>query len=878
MVSMTFLFSQPKFLQPMAVAGLVSLILSFFPSFLTGETVQPEASSYEASEISKPLYWSDPLTWKTLGTGVPTDGDVVVIPKGIHIILDQDTPHLEGLRIDGVMELDEKDLALTADYILVKGLFQIGTESKPFAHKATITLTTAFNNKEDSIESCGIKVLCTKEGGILNFHGTYSSPAWTRLEDGNTAHIGDTSIRLEEQIEWQVGDEIVIVSTDFDPNQAERRTISAVSEDRHVVHFEEPLVYMHWGEIMDYHGHKVDQRAEIMHLNRSILIQGDASSDQDNFGGHVIIHSKHFKGGHDMAHHDQGMHERASHENMMAEAEWLKNWDAPEYAASPEEMSKLSGVEFTRMGQTGLMGRYPVHFHLVGNAKGAYVKNSSVYDSYQRCYTLHGTFGMLLENNVAYNSVGHCYFLESFVEKDNTLLNNIGAIMNYYPDKRLELIESDSNPSIFWISFPTNNLIGNVAAGTNGIGIWIDLQDTGGSAHNEYAHEPMGEIRDNVVHSSAYGSRKHLDETGDPETQGGIGFMYEGGVGPIHNLNAYKNVFNFWADESSDFELTESTFSDAHSSIWQRRDGSFNSVFVAHTRNIGTPRSLAEKEAGRSLPQFGKSHVNLISAIMGFYSKSFSINNTFIGYTSDDIFERGVASVGGQSFDAPIFFEGSTMINSDPFVPSPGRVRKRRGRPGRNSVVIIDFDGQLTGTGSFQEIRTGPEILTDEGAGCAYHDSKFNQPIYLCGTRSIRFASITSHDVTVDGIPYRRDQLNSLHIPSGRIYEIDGPPNRKYTTREGYKGEYVVLKFTDVHQQPEVSPNTRRDRVEEAKSISEVTAQQKQIAHHLWYYDESKKEFWLRLVTGEKANEFGVANYQDGVKQPFSMHYGVRIR
>ena len=857
---------------------LFSLLFSFctttdhsdHPPFPSDETGKQDAST---------LYWSSPTTWKKLGIDVPKDGDIVTIPKGVHVVLDQDTPHLKGLRIDGTLEFDHRDLSITADYILVKGVFEIGTEGQPYAHNATITLTTAYSNKEDSIESCGIKVICTKEGGILNFHGAYSSPAWTRLADGSTAHVEDTSIRLEEPVAWQVGDEIVIVSTDFNPNQAERRTISAISDDLHVVYFDEPLAYMHWGEIMDYHGHKVDQRAEVMHLNRPILIQGDADSDEDNFGGHVIIHSKHFKGDHDMAHHDKGMHERASHENMMAEAEWLEHWDAPEYATTPEEMSKLSGVEFTRMGQTGLMGRYPVHFHLVGNAKGAFVKNSSVYDSYQRCYTLHGTFGMLLENNVAYNSIGHCYFLESFIEKDNTLLNNIGAIMNYYPDKRLELLESDSNPSIFWISFPTNNLIGNVAAGTHGIGIWIDLQDTGGSAHNEYANEPMGEIRDNVVHSSAYGSRKHLDETGDPETQGGIGFMYEGGVGPIYNLNAYKNVFNFWADESSDFELMESTFSDAHSSIWQRRDGSLNSVFVAHTRNIGTPESQAEIEVGRSLPQFGKSHVNLISAIMGFYSKSYSINNTFIGYKSDDIFERGVASVGGQSFDAPIFFEGSTMIDSDPFVPSPGSIRtKKRRRPSRNSVIIIDFDGQLTGTGNFQEIRTGPEILTDKSAGCAYHDTKFNQPIYLCDSRSLRFTSITSHDVTVEGTSYYRDQLNTLHIPSGRIYEINGPPNRKYTTREGYKGEYVVLKFTDVTQQPDVSPNTRRDRVQQAQSVSEVIAEGKDIAHHLWYYDQANNEFWLRLVTGEKANEFGVANYQDGVKQPFSMHYGVRIR
>ena len=172
-----------------------------------------------------------------------------------------------------------------------------------------------------------------------------------------------------------------------------------------------------------------------------------------------------------------------------------------------------------------------MHFHMVGNAEGAYIENSSVHDSYQRCYTLHGTFGMRLENNVAYNSIGHCYYLESFIERDISLIRNIGAVMNYFPYESQELVESDDIPSIFWISFPTNNLIGNVAAGVHGIGIWIDLRDTGGSAHNEFAHAPMGIIRDNVVHSTVLGSRRGLHDVGDPETQGGAGFMYEGGIG-----------------------------------------------------------------------------------------------------------------------------------------------------------------------------------------------------------------------------------------------------------------------------------------------------------------------------------------------------------
>ena len=217
------------------------------------------------------------------------------------------------------------------------------------------------------------------------------------------------------------------------------------------------------------------------------------------------------------------------------------------------------------------------------------------------------------------------------------------------------------------------------------------------------------------------------------------------------------------------------------------------------------------------------------------------------------------------------------MIDSDAFVPSPAQ-RKRRGRGAKQGVVIIDFDGSLTGTDQFQEVRIGPPILTDEAAGCEYLDTKFDQPIFTCDTRSRRFAGLDGATVTVDGQTYRPSELNTLHLPTNKIYEVDGPPRKKYITREGYLGEYMVLKFTDVREKPEVLPNTRRDRVAEAQSVAEITAADKDCFEHLWYYDAAKQEFWLRLVTGEKAQRFGEKNRQDGVRQPFSMHYGVRIR
>ena len=62
-------------------------------------------------------------------------------------------------------------------------------------------------------------------GGTLNLHGDRKH-TWTKL--AQTAAAGSTSIQVLDAAGWRAGDEIVLASTDFDPRQAERRTISAI--------------------------------------------------------------------------------------------------------------------------------------------------------------------------------------------------------------------------------------------------------------------------------------------------------------------------------------------------------------------------------------------------------------------------------------------------------------------------------------------------------------------------------------------------------------------------------------------------------------------------------------------------------------------------
>src|SRR5690606_39887232 len=92
-----------------------------------------------------------------------------------------------------------------------------------------------------------------------------------------------------------------------------------------------------------------------------------------------------------------------------------------------------SGVELSRPGQHLTLARYPIHWHIVGDAQGQYIRNSAIHDTYSRCVTVHGTDNVRVENNVTFNNVGHCFFLEDGVETGNQFVRNLGIQTKCHP-------------------------------------------------------------------------------------------------------------------------------------------------------------------------------------------------------------------------------------------------------------------------------------------------------------------------------------------------------------------------------------------------------------------------------------------------------------
>ncbi len=87
------------------------------------------------------------ITWS--GRAVPKAGDKVTIGHDVNVVLDVTPPPLNGLHVEGKLTFaDKSDLELTTEWIMVHGELAIGTEARPYTHKATITLTDNVKSEE----------------------------------------------------------------------------------------------------------------------------------------------------------------------------------------------------------------------------------------------------------------------------------------------------------------------------------------------------------------------------------------------------------------------------------------------------------------------------------------------------------------------------------------------------------------------------------------------------------------------------------------------------------------------------------------------------------------------------------------------------------
>jgi len=684
------------------------LLASLLPAFLFGSVFAVVQAQNAGAPVVRQTRWSDPATWPE--RKVPAAGDKVTIARDKNVILDVSPPALGSLTIDGTLSFaNNADLELTTEWILLHGELEIGTEARPHTRKATITLTNNIKDEDiggmgganDRVDR-GIVVM----GGTLNLHGDRQN-TWTKL--ARTAESGSTSIEVLNAAGWRVGDEIVLASTDFDPRQAERRTISAVRAN--TITLDKKLDFMHFGKVT----FDVDERGEVGLLTRNIHLQASADAEEAPFyGGHVM-------------------------------------------AMGASKMF-VEGVEFQRMGQNLTLARYPIHWHLIGDARGQYIRNAAIHDTYNRCVTVHGTNFLRVENNVTYNTVGHCFFLEDGIEHGNEFVHNLAIQTKCHTSKpcvptRLAaagesadfdnrqairvngqqskdvLLPSDNTASSFWITNPDNTYRDNVAAGSDANGFWMSLPEhpNGKFEGSEISkatwprRTPFREFKGNVAHSNydSFMFDRNINVNNTFGVTGNAHMPKEDPADPnsktmetvFENLTAYKNRNGgIWGRGEMhifrNVKLADNAMGYTHASGSAGRDPFtskvVDSLFVGETENVGNPRTDAEKAYGRSLPKPQMPDFPIRG--YEYYDYRHDVDNvTFRNYEDNATRKTGALSYlmytsAGVSTENAI--ERAKFINAKPVYFPP--MERKWGNDNLNGVAwkaaaIHDKDGSVSG-------------------------------------------------------------------------------------------------------------------------------------------------------------------------------------
>jgi G8 domain len=360
----------------------------------------------------------------------------------------------------------------------------------------------------------GRKVLALSYGGTIFLRGAKgirsgamdaapsdSGTSWVRLTEDLKA--GVSKFHVDRAVPtWVNKDQIVLTSTDYLPGHSEQLTIQSVGSDAKgtVINLQAPTKYPHYGTAYDYSGlpanagpqddpnrpksllaRHLETRAAVALLTRSIMIASEGASPvfADRYSPHF---TSGYYGGHTVM--------RAGFKQL-----------------------QIQGVEYYQLGQGGIIGRYPIHFHMDRKVplptvdplfQGTYVTDSSIHDSNTRFITVHATQGVLLARNVGYRSIGHGFYLEDATEINNRLYSNIGiqaraAVYDDLNDREVPGIlarpgesgaevfpfHSDyDHPSVFWIMNTWNDLQYNVAvgAGTCGACYWMPPSAISGSS------------------------------------------------------------------------------------------------------------------------------------------------------------------------------------------------------------------------------------------------------------------------------------------------------------------------------------------------------------------------------------------------------------
>ncbi|XP_056153970.1 fibrocystin-L-like [Lampris incognitus] len=799
--------------------------------------------------------WSSKYTWG--GLSPPEKGTFAVVTKGQTILLDTSTPVLKMLLIQGgTLVFDEADIELQAVNILITdgGRLQIGQEGAPFQHKAIITLHGNLRSPE--LPVYGTKTLAVREG-VLDLHGIPVPVPWTHL--AQTATNGSITLTLMKEVTWRAGDEIVIASTGHRHSQRENevRRIASVSADGRTLTLTQPLEYTHLGVSVTLpDGTVFEGRAEVGILTRNIVVRGSQHQEWDDkieacpdgFDTGEFATQTCFQGrfGEEVGSDQFGgcimFHAPRPNENLA--------------------IGRLEYVEVFHAGQAFRLGRYPIHWHLMGDINyQSYVRGCAIHQTFNRAVTIHNTHRLLVEHNVIYDIMGGAFFIEDGIETENILQYNLAVFVK----QSTSLLNDDVTPAAYWVTNPNNIIRHNAAAGGTHFGFWYRMHEhpDGPSYDPNICQKrvPLGEFTNNTVHSQGWFGIWIFQDFFPMKDGRCRSSTPEPAV--FHTLTTWNcekgaEWVNVGAVQFNGFVMVNNEKAGIESKrIMQWAVSSFgedggatvsNSTIVGHMDELG----------------LGENYCTHRGVITPFDDGMSVLNTTFINFNRGSCTAIGVTSIDGTCVHNcggwAVRFGGIQYFNSP----------NKAGFRWEHEVQLVDTDGSLTGNINHKVVPMSPLLdpahcsqsaewsVGFPGAVCDntvhFHRLSFNNP----SPSSLRAKDVmltNSHGTSV--IAYLKKRMTHKFgwmalLPSGHTYnwyfnDVAQITNITYSAKfySFQPDQYVII-----HHNFTQSPD--KFRIVDIRNGSASPLSYSNNQNGDWYFNDSSNDLYY-IVSGKRS-------------------------
>jgi len=457
--------------------------------------------------------------------------NVVIIPCGSCYTVDYtngETITMEGgLNVLGRLHFPStSNIVLNTTSVLVQGMWSMtipednnsikihlyGTDDVTiYPHDQCCNDNGVCDSECEHKANMGVKPFAVV-GGQLDIRAIDTNcPSWTVLKKSDPTSKTLTVVDSSFSSCLSAGDEVVVAGDEKLNRGHAIYTVASINSDEVIV--EEAFVNRDckcdYATVDKLSEEEAMFATEITKVTRQVVFEGN--EDEENIGAHSIIFH------------------------------------------TPNVAQTIQGVSFVGFGQGGKLGRYPIHFHISNDVNGSLLSKNVVRDSHQRCYFIHNTNYVTLDDNVAYNFRGHCYATETGIEENNVFTNNIavaGHKLLVSGNGQSDDPDKHKDPSSFWIRNMMNTFVGNRVGGSAGAGFWIEMRVKSGNQLNEDS------FKDNVAHGCKIGFLTY--------TQGWTPSQ----PGHVKNMKVYKNRDGFKMHKTGNIKFTNFLSADDHLSIY----------------------------------------------------------------------------------------------------------------------------------------------------------------------------------------------------------------------------------------------------------------------------------------------------------------------